>query len=104
MEIVTTEFGSRVQNTGWGLGAPLRLRYRTPKSFDTLGNHPRHFGLVVCNLSRAVSVVALHDCQRTFDEPARRRRSHRDREKKGRAGDLRRCLPWQQITSKPVQD
>jgi hypothetical protein len=48
--------GRKIQRRLW-LGPRHRnILYRQP--FDTLGNHPRHFGLVVCDLLRAVSVIA----------------------------------------------
>ena len=40
---------------GFGSALAIAISYRQP--FDTLGNHPRHFGLVVCDLFRIVSVL-----------------------------------------------
>src|ERR1035438_7969399 len=35
------------------------------QSFDTLGNHRRHFGLAVCDLLRTVSVIITASIART---------------------------------------
>jgi hypothetical protein len=53
-------YGVRVEGAKYGVGLRLRpchsnILYCQP--FDTLGNHPRHFGLAVCDLLRAVSVM-----------------------------------------------
>ena|ERR1700749_2326020 len=37
--------------------------------FDTLGNHPRHFGLAVCDLLRAVSVIISLSWDQSFFDP-----------------------------------
>jgi hypothetical protein len=45
---------------GFGSALAIAISYRQP--FDTLGNHPRHLGLAVCDLFRVVSVVIGAQC------------------------------------------
>jgi len=53
-------YGVRVEGAKYGVGfgsAPCHIDILRCQPFDTLGNHPRHFELAVCDLLRAVSVV-----------------------------------------------
>jgi hypothetical protein len=49
-------YGVRVEGAKYGRSCYRDILHRQP--FDILGNHPRHFRLVVCNLLRAVSVIS----------------------------------------------
>jgi hypothetical protein len=54
-------YGVRVEGAKYGVGfgsaLAIAISY-TAQPFNTLGNHPRHIRLAVCNLFRAVSVLA----------------------------------------------
>src|SRR5258708_35039310 len=47
--------GSKIWRGLWFRPCYRNILHRQP--FDTLGNHPRHFGLAVCDLLRTVSVI-----------------------------------------------
>src|SRR5262249_40029057 len=64
--------GSEVRRQLW-----LSPRYGDllhTKSLDSLGNHPRNFGVAVCELPRSVSVIesAMLGCRRSEGEAGRR--------------------------------
>jgi hypothetical protein len=53
-------YGVRVEGAKYGVSfgsAPCYRNILHCQPFDTLGNHPRHFGLAVCDLLRTVSVI-----------------------------------------------
>ena len=55
-------YGVRVEGAKYGVSFGSRPCYRDIlhcQPFDTLGNHPRHFGLAVRDLLRTVSVIII---------------------------------------------
>jgi hypothetical protein len=59
--------GSKIRRELW-----LRPCYRDIlhcQPFDTLGNHPRHFRLAVCDLLRTISVITAVSWDQQFFDP-----------------------------------
>jgi hypothetical protein len=62
-------YGARVEGAKYGMsfGSALAIaNILQCQPFDTLANHPRYFGLAVCDLLRTVSVITAVSWDQRF--------------------------------------